>query len=198
MLRWRWRRKNWEKCKIVSKIHGKSAVGCIFGRKKIGVGGSVDEKYTIEVVTSKNNIIPKITIEAPEDCEKIEELLKAVEGVFDDHTHVLSGYSGKEVKLVQIDDIFRIRTEGRKVVFDTESCTYTAKGSLKEIEERMDPNDFCRVSQSEIVNIGKIRQLDLSFSGTVSIELINGDVSYVSRRKIKEVRKHIERYGGKK
>ena len=56
-------------------------------------------------------------------------------------------------------------------------------------EERLDNNLFVRISNSEIVNLKKVKSLDLSFAGTICMELSNGDVSYVSRRYVSKIKK---------
>ena len=59
---------------------------------------------------------------------------------------------------------------------------------LYELEERLD-NRFVRISNSEIVNLKKVKSLDLSFVGTICMELSNGEVSYVSRRYVSKMKK---------
>lgn len=46
-----------------------------------------------------------------------------------------------------------------------------------------------RISNSEIVNLKKVKNLDLSFVGTICMELSNGDVSYVSRRYVSKIKR---------
>lgn len=53
----------------------------------------------------------------------------------------------------------------------------------------MDNSKFVRISNSEIVNLKKVKSLDLSFVGTICMELSNGTVSYVSRRYVSKIKK---------
>ena len=46
--------------------------------------------------------------------------------------------------------------------------------------------DFVKISQSEIANIKFIKNLDLSIRGTIVIVYKNSDISYVSRRLLKD------------
>lgn len=55
---------------------------------------------------------------------------------------------------------------------------------MYELEESLPSGDFVRISQSEIVNIAAIKKLDLSFSGTISVQLKDGSRYYVSRRQL--------------
>ena len=67
---------------------------------------------------------------------------------------------------------------------------YLLRLRLYELEERLDKSSFVRISNSEIINLKKVRNFDLSFSGTICVSLSDGTVTYVSRRfvaKIKQV-----------
>ena len=56
-------------------------------------------------------------------------------------------------------------------------------------DKRLDNSKFVRISNSEIVNLKKVKSLDLSFVGTICMELSNGTVSYVSRRYVSKIKK---------
>ena len=63
--------------------------------------------------------------------------------------------------------------------------TYVVKKKLYEVENMVTRN-FIKISQSEIANIKFIKNLDFSNTGTIVIKYKNSDISYVSRRMIKE------------
>ena len=76
-----------------------------------------------------------------------------------------------------------------KVFAKTEYDLYQLRLRLYELEERLDDTLFVRISNSEIVNLKKVKNLDLSFVGTICMELSNGDVSYVSRRYVSKIKR---------
>ncbi len=53
----------------------------------------------------------------------------------------------------------------------------------------MDPNQFVRISNSEIVNLKKVKNFDLSITGTICVELANDTKTYVSRRYVSKIKK---------
>ncbi len=59
---------------------------------------------------------------------------------------------------------------------------------MYEIEEILDKKKFVRISQSENINIKRVKNFDFSVTGTIGLELENGDITWVSRRRIKDVR----------
>ena len=53
---------------------------------------------------------------------------------------------------------------------------------LYEVEERLKQHHFIRISNSEIINLKKVRSFDLSFTGTICVVLNDGSKTYASRR----------------
>ena len=60
---------------------------------------------------------------------------------------------------------------------------------LYEIEERLNPHQFVRISNSEIINLKRVDNFDLSFTGTICVKLSNGTTTYVSRRYVAKIKK---------
>jgi len=72
----------------------------------------------------------------------------------------------------------------------TDNGEYNLKNRLYEMEEKLNKSYFIRISNSEIINLKKVKNFDLNFTGTICVKLSNGTVTYVSRRyvsKIKEI-----------
>ena len=102
--------------------------------------------------------------------------------------HLFRG-RGYKVELLDPDHIVKIYAEDSKVFTQTDNGTYQIRLRLYEAEERLDNSKFVRISNSEIVNLKKVKSLDLSFVGTICMELSNGTVSYVSRRYVSKIKK---------
>ena len=65
---------------------------------------------------------------------------------------------------------------------------YDLKERLYELEGRLDRHTFVRISHSEIINLRKAKAFDLRLSGTISVRLADGSVSYVSRRYVARIK----------
>ena len=61
------------------------------------------------------------------------------------------------------------------------------RARLYELEETL-KKQFVRISNSEIVNLQKVKSFDLSFTGTICVSLSDGTVTYVSRRYVSKIR----------
>ena len=131
---------------------------------------------------------PEILITTAHMTEDVNRVVEFVSRL-DDSPTVLSGIRDDKVELLDYDAIIRIYAEEGKVFARTERGLYQIRLRLYEVEERLDNGKFVRISNSEIVNLKKVKSLDLSFVGTICMELSNGEVSYVSRRYVSKIKK---------
>ncbi|MCR4678174.1 MAG: LytTR family transcriptional regulator [Lachnospiraceae bacterium] len=81
--------------------------------------------------------------------------------------------------------------EGQKVMILGTDSTYTVQKKLYELEEELGERNFVRISKSEIVNVGKIKNLDMSVTGTIKICMKNGYETFVSRRNVSKIKKRL-------
>lgn len=145
-------------------------------------------KLNIEIDTNIEEPVALIT--TPRMTEEVTRIVDFISKL-DDITTVISGIRDDKVELLEQESILRIYAEEGKVFARTESGLYQIRLRLYELEERLDDSKFVRISNSEIVNLKKVKSLDLSFVGTICMELSNGEVSYVSRRYVSKIKKML-------
>ena len=85
--------------------------------------------------------------------------------------------------------MIRIYLNSGKVVAVTDKGEYILRLRLYEIENLLLTDQFIRISNSEIINLKKDNNFDLSFTGTICVKLSNGVTTYVSRRYIPKLKK---------
>ena len=90
--------------------------------------------------------------------------------------------------IVPTRDILRIYTENQKVMVQDAKGIYSTQEKLYELENRLDEGQFFRISKSEIVNLKKIRRLDMSITGTIKVILSDGTETYTSRRNVTKLK----------
>lgn len=122
-----------------------------------------------------------------EEVNRVVDFISKLDGV----STVISGIKDDKVELLEPESLFRIYAEDGKVFAKTEKDLYQIRLRLYEVEERLDSSKFVRISNSEIVNLKKVKSLDLSFVGTICMELSNREVSYVSRRYVSRIKKML-------
>lgn len=140
----------------------------------------------VEVIIDESLDENKVTIYAKKyskDIENIRDMLT------DRLLDKIVAFYDKEIFILSFDEIIRIFAQDKEVFVKTNNKSYKVRLTLTELEKRLDKKKFIRISRSEIVNIDYIKRLDLSFIGTIAVEFTNGEVSYVSRRKLKDFKK---------
>lgn len=145
-------------------------------------------KLNVEIDTNIEE--PAALITTPRMTEEVTRVVDFISKL-DDITTVISGIRDDKVELLEQESIYRIFAEEGKVFARTESGLYQVRLRLYELEERLDDSKFVRISNSEIVNLKKVKSLDLSFVGTICMELSNKEVSYVSRRYVSKIKKKL-------
>lgn len=132
---------------------------------------NIDEKVKETLVVVSANKIDK----------EVQNLINYIEY----SSEYLIGIVENKASIIDIDEIIRVYIEDRKTFVVTLKDTYVVKKKLYEVENMVTRN-FIKISQSEIANIKFIKNLDFSNTGTIVIKYKNSDISYVSRRMIKE------------
>jgi len=84
--------------------------------------------------------------------------------------------------LLPVGEIDLIRADGNYLTFLSKGKEYRRRGTLREIEERLDPAQFVRLNRSEIVRLEAIRELQPWFHGDARVLLKDGSVLTWSRR----------------
>jgi len=98
-------------------------------------------------------------------------------------------FSDRGVEIVDCKHIVRIYAEKQKVFLQTMAGIYTVRSRLYELEEKLDSQCFVRISNSEIVNIKMIRNMDISMTGTIGVSLAGNVKTYASRRYVEKIKK---------
>lgn len=118
-----------------------------------------------------------------------EEVNSIVQKLSDHNLPIISGTKDGKTKILEQDELFRIYAGSGKVFAMTNDGEYLLRLRLYEAEERLNPAQFVRISNSEIINLKKVKNFDLSFVGTISVEMTNGTTTYVSRRYVAKIKK---------
>ncbi len=128
---------------------------------------------------------PKAVIFTDKVTDEITELVRQLS---DERSSIIAGFKDGTAELLELNDIFRIYSSNGKVYAETANGTFTLRLRLYEAEQRLDSQIFVRISNSEIINLKKVTNFDLSFVGTICVKLSNGTITYVSRRYVAKIK----------
>ena len=124
-------------------------------------------------------------------CEDIDEEIRALLAKINTAVpQVLTGFREGSAQILPEDDVYRVYTAKGKVYAVTGEGEYSLRPRLYELAERLERQSFARISNTEIINLKKVRNFDLSFTGTICVIFDDGTTTFVSRRyvgKIKQV-----------
>ena len=143
----------------------------------------------------------QVEIQIDEKCEKpkiivitnkiTEEISEIVKRLSEEQTKAIAGFREDTVEVLEPERIFWIYASNGKVFARTDHGEYQLRLRLYELEQRLDRQSFVRISNSEMINLKKVKRFDLSFSGTICVMLSNGTVTYVSRRYVAKIKQML-------
>ena len=133
----------------------------------------------------------EVLITAQEQSRTVNALYEHIVEFDKKSLETLTAYRDDIAKIVNMTDVFRIYTGNQKVYIQTHQGEYAIRYRLYELEAALDKKLFLRISNSEIVNIKKIRDIDLSIIGRICIRFEDNTQTYVSRRYIPKIKKSL-------
>lgn len=140
----------------------------------------------IEIKIDDSCMEPKVIILTASMTEEVNKIVQKLSG---NSPQILSGSKDEKIEVLEPSELIRIYAANSKVFAVTDKGEYTLRLRLYEVEERLNPNQFVRISNSEIINLKKVRNFDLSFNGTICVELANGTSTFASRRYVARIKK---------
>lgn len=140
----------------------------------------------VEIKIDDNCIEPKVIIITDKVTDEINDIINILSSKTPE---VITGFYNDLAEILSPDDIIRIYAEDGKIFASVNSKEYILRQRLYELEEQLNKYSFVRISNSEIINLKKVRNFDLSLSGTICVTLSDGTATYVSRRYVSKIKK---------
>ncbi|MCI8410247.1 MAG: LytTR family transcriptional regulator [Lachnospiraceae bacterium] len=139
----------------------------------------------IEIKIDSSYTEPKIIVVTASMTEDVNMIIKKLSM---DSPQIISGMKDDKLEVLEQTDLIRMYANSGKIYAVTDKGEYVVRLRLYELEERLDKNQFVRISNSEIINLRKVENFDLSFTGTICVKLSNGFTTYVSRRYVSKIK----------
>lgn len=140
----------------------------------------------VEIKIDPSQPEPKVVITAASMTEEVNRIVRRLS---EEIPQVISGTRDGKLEVLEPEELIRIYAASGKVFAVTGKGEYTLRLRLYELEERLSPHQFVRISNSEIIHLKKVVNFNLSFAGTIYVKLSNGTVTYVSRRYVSKIKK---------
>ncbi len=137
----------------------------------------------IRIIENINEILEVII-----KCEKADEKVMKLKSHIERFEEKLRATDGDKHFLVAPLDVLYFESVDNRTFLYTENSVLEIKYRLYELEETLSDKDFVRTSKSQIVNINKIKSLKPELNRSMTAEMSNGEILYVSRRYAKQIR----------
>ena len=147
-------------------------------RSMVDIEVAIDEKY----------VDPKVTILTREKTGLVESIINAIENVSENEFPLIPAYIEGEMEFVSQRDILRVYIQDRKCILQTDEGLFSVRKNLSRLEEDLNLSRFVRISQSEIINIYKVKRFDINIAGTIGVEFENGTKTWASRSCVKTLK----------
>jgi len=131
----------------------------------------------------------EVIIKAKAQTEEVNKILELLGG------EKLSCQLLSESQFIDMNDIIILSKSGRFISVKTINGEYVLNEPLYQIEAKLNPTWFVKISQSEIVNLKYVKKWSFEGGGIIQIEMVSGIKSYTSRRYTKKIREILR--GGK-
>ena len=106
-------------------------------------------------------------------------LLRALEARDKRYAAQVPAHKGKQILVLPVDDVYWFEVEYRLVYAYTATDRYMTSFTLKELEERFDPEVFFRAHKSRLVNLNHVRAIVPWFGGRFKLVMRNAASSEV-------------------
>ena len=140
----------------------------------------------IKIEIDQNCAEPKVIILTDKMTEEVNEIVRKLS---EEKPEIIAGFREDTLEILERSDIIRIYSETGKVIAVTDRGEYSLRLRLYELEEMLAKDSFVRISNSEIVNLRKVKGFDLSLAGTICVSFTDGKTTYVSRRYVAKIKK---------
>ena len=142
----------------------------------------------IEVKIDKNYSTPQVIILSNKMTSEISTIVNKISNITQES---LQAYKDHKLYILKQDEIESIYSENGKVYVRCSNEVYSTQNRLYEIENLLDCNSFIRISNSEIINFDKVKDIDFKIVGTLIFNFKSGNKSYSSRRYIPKIKKFL-------
>ena len=139
----------------------------------------------IEVKIDAEVSEPKVIIWANRMTDEVNAIIRRLS---ETEPKIITGFHEDTATILDEKDILKIYAANGRVFAVLPSGEYTLRLRLYEVEERLKQQHFVRISNSEIINLKKVKSFDLSFTGTICVILTDGSKTYASRRYVTKLK----------
>lgn len=148
----------------------------------------------IKIVIDKKYKEPELHVCYKEADKSVSKIVADLNKFYEKQLVAIDAWGNKCI--LTVGKVSRIFAQKQKVYAVAENQTYELSKKLYELEEELDKATFIRISRHEIINMHKIKMLDMNTLGTIKVIMQDGAETYTSRRNVTRLKKALEEISG--
>ena len=123
----------------------------------------------------------------------VQELVRSIQHRDRRYSAQLPVHKGRQILILPVENIFWFEVEYRLVYAHTAGERYMTSFTLKDLEERLDPEVFFRAHKSRLVNLNQVKAIVPWFGGRFKLVMRNPSASEVelSRAQARVLRRRM-------
>jgi len=135
-----------------------------------------------EAVQHRTRLLEIVAEMSGEDCVSLDEIIeKGRDAVGQKYLSKLPIKDGRITVRVEVRDINWIDAAGDYMCVHANGVTHILRGTMKKLEDCLDPKFFQRIHRSTIVNIDRVKEVRSHMNGEYFLSLDNGIELKLSR-----------------
>lgn len=115
-------------------------------------------------------------------CQKVNEEVIRLKSYINRFRGLLTAKRDHETVFVELSEVLYFESVDNRTFVYTSDEVMEIKHRLYELEEMLPPEDFFRISKSQIMNINRVKTLAPGFNRTLLATMTNGEQVYISRK----------------
>ncbi|MEG0276495.1 MAG: LytTR family DNA-binding domain-containing protein [Coprobacillus sp.] len=139
----------------------------------------------INILEDQNINETEIIIKCKEKSDDIDKIIKLLEV----DNHLLICKKDKDIFQVSIEDIMFIESVDEKTFVYLQDIVYENQSKIYELEEKLNNNNFIRISKSCLLNLDFLRSVRAIINGKYEATLLNGEKLVINRSYMNNFRK---------
>ena len=119
-----------------------------------------------------------------------DEIQRMIDIFSNSETPVTALQNEEDIVVLQPKDIYMVRVENGDTVIYGAKQKYRSRKRLYELADQLG-KQFMQISKTTLINLSYMDSIEPGFSGTLLLNLKNGDKDYVSRKYLPEFKKYL-------
>ena len=147
-------------------------------------------KFRISVSDEKQNLIEKFLAEHGIETDEYAEYVISESSGY--ASFLAARSESREAVRISADDVVFIESYGKDIEIHTLNDTYYSQERIYQLETKLDPKEFLRISKSVIISRKHVKKIRPALSMKYVLTMANGTLVDVTRSYYSEFRKFFD------